>query len=58
MIRPRRYPMTTIAKHTPKPAVPNAGKKSEARAQAVLEQMFAYFSFEPLPSERDGRRTA
>lgn len=51
--------MTTAPKDAAKLAVLKpAETKAKAQAQAALDQMFGYFSFEPMPSERSDARLA
>lgn len=48
-------PTTTTAKLA---VIDPAGARLARQSQAVLEQMFAYFSFEPLPLEAAPRLAA
>jgi len=53
--------MKTLAetqKQTARLAVLNRAKAEDQAALAVLEQMYGYFSFDPMPMEADIRQAA
>ena len=49
---------STISEAAPLSLAAGAASAHKAAALAVLEQMYGYFSYEPLPLERDRVRLA